>query len=139
MTNQPTMFGFADTRTRQPVLFDTDGPPALTAKCQRCGAYLKRTPSNYQTCPRGCGKLVEPMHCPIHGVTDSPVCRLFTEPESAVDDESLPAWDWPEQARRIAKKHARLDNWHGRRWSCKCGACTRARLDGFIPRERIEH
>jgi hypothetical protein len=134
------MFGYAETRARQAALFDVDGPPALTAKCQRCGEYLERTPSGYQTCPRGCGKLVEPIRCPIHGVTDSPVCRLFAEPDAESDavGESLPPWGWPEQARRIAKRHARRDIWEGRRWRCECGACTRARLDGFIPRERVD-
>ena len=142
MTNQPTIFGYAESRTRQPALFDMDGPPALTAKCQRCGEYLERTPSGYQTCPRGCGKLIESVCRPIHGATDSPVRRLFaepaTEPVGADDDESLPARDWREQARRIAKCHAKRDNWLGTRWRCQCGACNRARLDGFIPRERVE-
>jgi hypothetical protein len=39
------MFGFAVSRTPQPALFVVDGPPALTAKCQRCGEYLERVPS----------------------------------------------------------------------------------------------
>ncbi|HEX4590307.1 MAG TPA: hypothetical protein VH120_10290 [Gemmataceae bacterium] len=62
MTIQPTMFGYADARTRQPVLFDTDGPPALIAKCQRCGEYLERTRSGYQTCPKGCLRLLPVGH-----------------------------------------------------------------------------
>jgi hypothetical protein len=117
------MFGYAIARTRQPALFDTEGPPAVTAKCPRCGRYLERTPSDYLCCPAGHGKLLTapPEHC---GAAD--------------DDEPVPAWDWPEHARRVAKRHARRDNWLGRRWRCECGACTRARLDGFIPRERIE-
>ena len=94
----------------------------MTAKCPRCGRYLERTPSGYLCCPAGHGK-------------------LLTEPPAETDGEdaeSPPPWDWPEQARRVAKQHARRDNWSGRRWRCECGACTLARLDGFFPRKRVE-
>jgi hypothetical protein len=129
VTNQPTMFGYADCRTRQPALFDTDGPPALTAQCEQCGEYPERTPSGYLCCPKGHGKLL----------TESPAIEPATEPDTEDDDETVPAWSWPQEARRIAKRHAARDNWHGRRWHCRCGACRQARRDGFIPRERVEH
>jgi hypothetical protein len=45
---------------------------------------------------------------------------------------------WHAQVRRIAKRHAATDNWLDRRWSCECGACNRARLDGFLPRQWVE-
>jgi hypothetical protein len=111
---------------RQGQLFDTDGPPAVTATCRECGDYLERTPSGYLACPRGHGKLL----------TELPVVEPANEPEG--DDESVPAWSWPQQARRIARRHARRENWLGRRWHCRCGACRQARRDGFIPRERVE-
>jgi hypothetical protein len=57
----------------------------------------------------------------------------------AVPPAPLPGRDnWHEEARRIAKRHAARDNWLGRRWLCECGACNRARLDGFLPRQRID-
>jgi hypothetical protein len=128
VTQQPTMFGYADTRTGQPALFDTDGPPALTSRCEQCGEYLERTPSGYSACPRGHGKLL----------TEPPALEPADEKEAEDDGEPVPASDWPRQARQTAKRHARRDNWHGRRWHCRCGACSRARLDGFVPRERVE-
>ena len=118
MTTQLDLFlpMCARTIARQAQLFDTDGPPALTEKCRHCAEYLEHTPSGFLACPRGHGKLL----------TDTPA-------------NDAPAWpDWPEYARRIAKRHARRDNWLGTRWRCRCGACNRARLDGFIPRERVE-
>ena len=54
------------------------------------------------------------------------------------DDETLPPWTWPDEARRIAKRHAARDTWHRRRWRCQCGACRQARREGFTPRERID-
>ena len=121
MTIQPDLFlpMCARVIARQGQLFDTDGPPALTAKCRECGEYLERTPSGYLACPRGHGKLL----------TEAPA-------DEAPADEPAPSWS--EQARRIAKGHAARDNWLGRRWHCQCGACRRARLDGFIPRQRID-
>ncbi|HTK73633.1 MAG TPA: hypothetical protein VL371_00145 [Gemmataceae bacterium] len=57
---------------------------------------------------------------------------------SALPEAPPPVRDlWHAQARRIARHHAALDNWLGRRWSCECGACNRARLDGFLSRESI--
>jgi hypothetical protein len=107
---------------RQGQLFDTDGPPAVTATCRQCGEYLERTPSGYLACPRGHGKLL----------TQAPA------DDDAADDESIPPQTWLEQARGMARRHAARDNWLGTRWRCGCGACSRARLDGFIPRQRIE-
>ena len=122
MTIQPDLFlpMCARAVVRQPTLFDTDGPPAVTATCRECGEYLERTPSGYLACPRGHGKLL----------TEAPA----DEPA----DDALPRTTWPEEARRVAKKHAARDNWLGRRWHCGCGHCSRARADGFIPRQRIE-
>jgi hypothetical protein len=128
VTQQPTLFGYADTRTRQPALFDTDGPPALTATCELCGAHLERTPSGYQTCPHGCLPLR-----PIDGPRPVPLGAAVVRPAAPPATR-----EWSEQARRIARKHVARDNWHGRRWRCECGACSRARLDGFTPRERID-
>ena len=55
------------------------------------------------------------------------------------DARPLAGYDrWHTEARRIAKRHASRDNWLGRRWSCECGACNRARLDGFLPRQSVE-
>jgi hypothetical protein len=122
VTRQPDLFlpMCARSIARQGQLFDTGGPPALTATCRKCGEYLERTPSSYLACPRGHGKLLT---------------EAAAEPEDLEDDQPAPASDWPQQARQIAKRHARRDNWHGRRWHCQCGACSRARLDGFLPRE----
>jgi hypothetical protein len=123
VTLQPDLFlpMCARAMTCQAQLFDTDGPPAVTAQCAQCGEYLERTPSGYLACPRGHGK-------------------LLTEPPAAEpdDDEPAPPLSWPQEALRIGRRHARRDNWHGRRWHCQCGACSRARLDGFLPRERVE-
>jgi hypothetical protein len=47
------------------------------------------------------------------------------------NDEPTPLLRWPDEARRIAMRHARRDNWLGRRWHCRCGACSRARSDGL--------
>jgi hypothetical protein len=98
---------------RQGQLFETDGPPAVSATCRECGEFMERTPSGFLACPRGHGKLF-------------------------IETSGEPVDDWPEQARRLAKRHARRDNWLGTRWRCHCGACNRARLDGFILRERVE-
>jgi hypothetical protein len=55
---------------------------------------------------------------------------------SPLHADPRPARDpWHEQARQIAKRHVTRDNWLGRRWSCKCGACRQARRDGFLPRQ----
>ena len=117
MTRQPDLFlpMCARTMGRQATLFDTDGPPAQTARCKQCQDFLELTPSGYLCCPNGHGKLL-----------------------CATDGDTEPQDDWPEQARRIAKRHAARDNWLGSRWRCECGACSRARLDGFIPRQRID-
>jgi hypothetical protein len=77
-----------------------------------------RTESGYLSCPMAHGKLL----------TEA------AEPEEDEDDAPAPASDWPRQARQIAKRHAERDNWHGRRWHCRCGACQRARMAGFVPR-----
>jgi hypothetical protein len=129
VTLQPDLFlaAVATVRRRQPALFDTDGPPAVTVRCEQCREYLERTPSGYLACPRGHGKLL----------TEPPAAEPDAA-DAADADEPAPASDWPRQARQIAKRHARRDNWHGGRWRCRCGACSRARLDGFIPRERVE-
>src|SRR5262245_1873555 len=99
------MFGYAVSRTRQPALFDTGGPPAVTAMCDQCGEFLERTPSNYLACPRGHGKLL----------------NEASDDES--DAEAVPPWTWPDYACRVAKRHAARDNWLGTRWRCCCGAC----------------
>jgi hypothetical protein len=98
---------------KQGQLFDTDGPTAVNDTCRECGEFMERTPSGFLACTRGHGKLL-----------------------SETSGES--ADGWPEQVRRLAKRHARRDNWLGTRWRCQCGACNRARLDGFIPCQRIE-
>ena len=121
MVTQPSLFDpmLATTIAAQGELFADqaeDGPP-----CRECGRPMVRTPSGFLSCPRAHGKLIEP----AGGLTASP--------EAVTEDGPIP---WPVQARRLAKKHARRDNWEGRRWCCECGHCTRARLDGFVPRER---
>ena len=117
MTVQPTLFGFPISRTRQAELFDGCAVPT-GRHCPDCGRELVPTESGFVCCPRGHGKLVPD--------------------RSPDDDESVPPRTWPVEARRIAKRHARRDNWLGRRWRCGCGACEQARRDGFIPRERID-
>jgi hypothetical protein len=111
----------ATVRGRQGELFAEPDEPATSLRCEECGRLLVRTPSGYLACPRGHGKLLT---------------EAVTEPEGDEDDdEPTPPHPWPVEARLIAKRHAARDNWHGRRWHCRCGACRRARLDGFIPRE----
>src|SRR5271168_3803571 len=125
MTRQADLFRPMCARvvTQQGQLFDPADGPGSPHRCE-CREYLERTPSGYLACPRGHGKLL----------TEPPAA----EPEDLEDDEPAPPLSWPQEARRIARRHARRDNWHGRRWHCRCGACSRARLDGFIPRERVE-
>jgi hypothetical protein len=123
MHTQPDLFlpMCATVRGRQGELFDPADAPPCGLTCQECGRALVHTESGYLCCPRGHGKLLT---------------EAAAEPDDeADDDEPAPASPWPRQARRIARRHARRDNWHGHRWSCCCGACSRARLDGFIPRE----
>jgi hypothetical protein len=109
---------------QQGQLFDPADGPGSPHRCQ-CGDYLELTASGYLACPKGHGKLL----------TEPPAAETADEWDGADDDESIPAWNWSRQARRIAKRHARPDNWHGRRWHCQCGACSRAQFDGFLPRE----
>jgi hypothetical protein len=46
------------TTTRQPTLFELDGPRESDERCSECGAYLVETTSGYWCCPRGHGKLL---------------------------------------------------------------------------------
>lgn len=61
MHRQPDLFRpmCATHHTRQPELFDVDGPAESDLACQACGEYLVHTQSGYLCCPRGCGKLIE--------------------------------------------------------------------------------
>jgi hypothetical protein len=124
MTRQADLFRpmCAPVVTQQGQLFDPADGPGSPHRCQ-CGEYLERTESGYLCCPKGHGKLL----------TEPPAVEPADKPDAEDDDEPAPASEWPRQARRIAKRHARRDNWHGRRWHCQCGACSRARLDGFTP------
>lgn len=120
MTNQLDLFEpFADARTRQGELF-AGVPAAVGLRCPVCDRHLVETESGYLSCPMAHGKLRP---------------ALVSEQPDDEDDEPVPPLPWPREARRIAKLHANRDNFEGRRWRCTCGACTRARLDGFVPRE----
>jgi hypothetical protein len=121
MHTQPDLYRpmCATTIATQGRLFDPDEPLPVGLSCSACGRPMVRTASGYLSCPMAHGKLkAEPVDDP--------------EP----DDEPTPPLPWPQEARRIARLHARRDNYVGLRWRCQCGACSRTRPDGFVPRER---
>jgi hypothetical protein len=62
MTHQPDLYNrtCGQTTTRQPTLFDLDGPRESDDTCAECGAHLVETTSGYWTCPRGHTKLIAP-------------------------------------------------------------------------------
>ncbi len=59
MQTQGNLFSkHKDTTTRQPGLFDQDGPEVSDLACASCGELLVRTQSGYLACPRGHGRLI---------------------------------------------------------------------------------
>lgn len=76
MNTQPTFFGHANTRTRQPRMFDDAGPAESNLSCE-CGEPLTRTPSGFLCCPLGHGKLMEAANDPRRWDGDD--ADLFTD------------------------------------------------------------
>jgi hypothetical protein len=117
MTRQPDLFlpAVMTVRARQGELFPDDeaetGPP-----CRECGRPMVRTPSGFLSCPRAHGKLIEP-----------PAAEVRPPGAPACEQEPIRS-PWPEQARRLAKRHARRDRLDGAP-PCECGHCVKARDD----------